>query len=180
MKSKLLVLITAIILIMTVILLFELQNTTEDEIIYRFSAQQSTAANQIAREIENYLSGRTQGTEVLSSFASLQYRDIKQMEADIQKFFDYVKKYLVKAISVYDEKGTILYSAAESVIGRNYDQLDFFQWAAKKENKGKQFVSSLTYKKNRESNRTTAIFSLPHRFPYLSRNQEYAVPETFA
>ena len=109
MKSKLLFLITAIILIMTVILLFELQNTTEDEIIYRFSAQQSTAANQIAREIENYLSGRTQGTEVLSSFASLQYRDMKQMEADIQKFFDYVKKDLVKAISIYDEKRTILY-----------------------------------------------------------------------
>ncbi len=68
---------------------------------------------------------------------------MKKMASDIQKFFQYVKKDYVKAISVYDEKGTIIYSTTEDAIGRNYANCDFSQWATKKENKGKLFISSL-------------------------------------
>jgi hypothetical protein len=71
---------------------------------------------------------------------------MKKMAADIQEeYFAYVKKDYVKAISVYDEKGTIVYSTAKDAIGRNYSKCDFFQWATRKENKGRRFISSLFF-----------------------------------
>ncbi len=146
MKSKLIFIAAAVIFIITVILLFYLHSTSEKEVVQRFQAEQLVASRQLAREIESHLHDRAQGVNILSSFPSLQNRDMKKMTADIQTFFDYVKKDHVKAVSVYDEKGTIIYSTTKEANGRNYKQLDFFQWATKKENKGKQFVSSLIRK----------------------------------
>ncbi|MBU2585708.1 MAG: PAS domain S-box protein [Bacteroidetes bacterium] len=146
MKTKHIIIVTAVILIITVILLFYLHSISEKEVVRRFQAEQLVASRQLAREIESYLHDRAQGVNILSSFPSLQNRDMKKMTADIQTFFDLSKNNHVKAVSVYDEKGTIIYSTTKEAIGRNYKQLDFFQWATKKENKGKQFVSSVIRK----------------------------------
>jgi len=147
MKSNfIIVALTVIILTIITFLLYDLHNSSENEITNRFNAQQLTAANQIAREIKSFLCKRAQGIEILSSLTSLQQQEMKPLISDIQNYFGHVKDNNVKAISVYDEKGTILYSTAKAVIGRNYRQLDYFQWAMKKENKGKQFISSLIQK----------------------------------
>ncbi|MCX6175343.1 MAG: PAS domain S-box protein [Ignavibacteriales bacterium] len=146
MKTKLIIVATAVILIITVIILLYLHSTNEKEVVQRFQAEQLLDARRLAREIESYLHDRAYDVNSFSYFPSFQNRDIKKMTADIQTFFNYVKKDFVKAVSVYDEKGTIIYSTAKDVIGRNYGNLDFFQWATKKENKGKQFVSSLIRK----------------------------------
>ncbi len=146
MKTKLIIIAAAVIFIITVILLFYLHSTNEKEVVQRFQAEQLVASRQLAREIESYLGDRTRGVEVLSSFSILQYRDLNKIAATIQEYFEYVKKDHVKAISVYDEKGTIIYSTTKEAIGRNYAECDFFAWAIKKENKGKQFISSLIRK----------------------------------
>ncbi|MBU0560923.1 MAG: cache domain-containing protein, partial [Bacteroidetes bacterium] len=151
MKSKLIIIAAAVILVVTVILLFYLHFESEKEVVRRFQVEQLVASRRLAREVELYLHDRARGVNILSSFPSLQNRDMKQIEADIQNFFDYVKKNHVKAISVYDEKGTIIYSTTKDAIGRSYAGCDFFQWAAKKENKGKQFVSSLIQKTDDKS-----------------------------
>lgn len=146
MKSKLIIVATAVILIITVIFLYYLHSSSEKEFVQRFQAQQLVAARTLAREIESYLHDRSRGVEVLSTFSVLQYRDLNKIAATIEEYFEYVKKDHVKAISVYDEKGTIIYSTNKAVIGLNYSETDFFKWAVKKENKGKQFVSSLIRK----------------------------------
>ncbi len=146
MKSKLIVIATAVILIATVILLFYLHSSSEKEVVQRFQAEQLLDSRRLAREIELYLHDRAQEVNSLSSFPSLQNHEMKKMTADIKMVFNFEKNNHVKAVSVYNEKGTILYSTTKDAIGRNYQRLDFFQWAAKKENKGKQFASSLIRK----------------------------------
>ncbi|MEK6552697.1 MAG: hypothetical protein AABZ54_04525, partial [Bacteroidota bacterium] len=105
MKTKHIIIATAVILIITVLLLFYLHLESKKEVVQRFQAEQLVASRQLAREIESYLHDRTRGVEVLSSFSVLQYRDMNGMAATIQEYFDYVKKDHVNAISVYDEKG---------------------------------------------------------------------------
>ncbi len=151
MKTKHIIIATAVILITTVLLLFYLHLESKKGVVQRFQVEQLVASRQLAREIESYLHDRSRGVEVLSSFSILQYRDLNKIAATIQEYFEYVKKDHVKAISVYDEKGTIIYSTTKEVIGRNYKQLDFFHWAIKKENKGKQFISSLIQKTDNQT-----------------------------
>ncbi len=146
MKLKLIILVNASILIVTIILLFYLQKSNEKEIVNRFRAEQLVASRQLAKEIESYLRERAKGISHLSLFSSLQNHDVKKAAGEIQTFFNYVKKNHVKDISVYDRTGTIIYSTGENTIGRSCGQLDFFQWAAKRENKGRQFISSLIRK----------------------------------
>ncbi|MBU0561769.1 MAG: PAS domain S-box protein, partial [Bacteroidetes bacterium] len=119
---------------------------SEKEIVRRFQTEKLVAARTLAREIELYLRDRAHRINMLSSFPSLQNSDMNEMAVTVQKYFEYLKKNHVKAISVYDEKGTIIHSTTKEAIGRSYAEFDFFQWAAKKENKGKQFISSLIQK----------------------------------
>lgn len=151
MKSKLIIIAAAVIFITTVVLLYYLHLDSEKEIVHRFQAEQLLDARRLAREMELYLHDRAQGVNILSSFPSLQNRDMKKMAADIQTFFDYVKKNHIKAVSVYDEKGTIIHSTTKESVGRNYAECDFFHWAVKKENKDKQFISSLIQKTDNQT-----------------------------
>jgi PAS domain S-box-containing protein len=144
--NKVIVALTVIILTIISFLLFALHKSTEDEMINRFYAQQLTASNQISSTIKSFLSIQSQGIEKLASLTSIKHKDGKSSSADIQEYFDKVKGNGVKAISVYNGKGKIIYSTSKNVIGRNYGQLDFFQWSLKKENEGDQFVSSLIQK----------------------------------
>jgi PAS domain S-box-containing protein len=151
MKSKLIIIAIAVILIITVILLFYLHLTNEKEVVNRFRAEQLVASRQLAKEIESYLHDRSRGVEILSTFSILQDRNMSEIAATIKEYFEYLKKDYVKAISVYDEKGTIIYSTTKDAVGRSYAECDFFHWAVKKENKGKQFISSLIQKTDNQT-----------------------------
>ncbi|MEW5842866.1 MAG: PAS domain S-box protein [Bacteroidota bacterium] len=157
MKAKLIIFVSVSILIVTIILLFYLQKSNEKEIVNRFRAQQLVASRQLAREIESYLKERAKGISHLSLFSSLQNQDVKKAAEEIETFFSYVKKNHIKGISVYDRRGTIVYSTGENTVGRSCEQLDFFRWAAKRENKEKQFISPLI----RKTDDTTAAPSYP-------------------
>ncbi len=151
MKSKLIIILAAFIFTVTVILLFYLHSTNEKEVVNRYRAEQLVASRQLAREIESYLHDRSRGVEVLSTFSILQHLNMSEIAATIKEYFEYLKKDHVKAISVYDEKGTIIYSTTKESIGQNYAECDFFHWAVKKENKGKQFISSLIQKTDNQT-----------------------------
>jgi PAS domain S-box-containing protein len=146
MKTKFIFAVTSIILIIAVIILYNLHLSSKKEVIRRFKTEQVLGARRLASNIESYLHNRTDEINSLSLFPSLQNRDMKMMVSDVQTYWGFEKNNHVKAVSVYDENGTIIYSTTKEAIGRNYKNLDFFQWAAKKENKGKQFISSLIQK----------------------------------
>lgn len=144
MKTQLtIILVAAAVFAATIFLIIDSNRAAQDEVIRRFHTQQFYAVRHFVHEMGRYLRDRSQGAQVLSTFASVRLRNMKKMAADLQEYFEYVKKDHVKAISVYDEEGTIIYSTTRDAVGRNYARCDFFQWAAKEENNGKQFVSSL-------------------------------------
>jgi PAS domain S-box-containing protein len=138
-KSSIII-FTIIILSIVTYLLFGLHNASKEEVTKRIVSQQYVAAQQLSREIESYLRGRTRGVEVLSSFSVIQNRDFDKMSVVLQEYFEYVKKDHVNSLSVYDENGTIIYSTNKNKLGQKYADSDFFLWATKKENKDKQFL----------------------------------------
>ncbi|MFQ6094258.1 MAG: cache domain-containing protein, partial [bacterium] len=144
MKQNLIIIALTVVVLVTVIFLaFDLHQASKEKLVSNFTERQLLMARRVASEIESYLRARSQGIEILSSFVSLQNHDMKQMAADIQAHFEYLKEKYVKAMSVYNETGTIIYSTNENAIGLNYGQCEFFHWASKKENRGKVFVSPL-------------------------------------
>jgi PAS domain S-box-containing protein len=146
MKTKLIFIVTAVILIVSVIILYNLYLSSKKEVVRRFKTEQVLDARRLASKIESFLHNRSEEVNSLSFFPSLQNSDMKKMVSDVQRYLGFEKNNHVKAVSVYNENGTIIYSTTKEAIGRNYKELDFFQWAKKKENKGKQFVSSLIQK----------------------------------
>ena len=169
MKSKfILMFVVATILVATLVLIYDLYQASENEVTDRFREHQTMIVRHLAQEIEQCLQDRSRGVQVLSRFASIQHRDTEMMTADIQEYFKYLKKNHVKAISVYDAKGTIICSTTEEATGQNHSNTDFFQWATRKENKGKVFISSLMPARQMsawrtEENRT----DLPPNFRFL-------------
>jgi len=143
--------LTLLILTIFSLLLYDLHSSADTEIINRFNAQQLTAVNQITRELESFLSKNSDGLKMLSTLSSFQHLDMQFLVPDIQNYFEHARQHSVTAISVYNSQGKIIYSTTKSAMGRNYRQLDYFQWAAKEANKGKQFISSLIQKSDNKN-----------------------------
>ncbi|MCX6148907.1 MAG: PAS domain S-box protein [Ignavibacteriales bacterium] len=146
MKSKIIIIVTTLILIVIGFLLFELSNASKKEVFEKFCFERNVATRQLTNAVETYLKDQAQTVDLLTSFSSLQNSDMQQMAIDISKFYDHVKTENVKSISIYNEKGTIIFSTIKEYVGQNYAVSDFFQWALKKENKGKQLFYSLIQK----------------------------------
>ncbi len=81
------VIITLGLLILSIILIVDLHQASDNEVINRFHDHQSMIVRHLTREIEQYLRDRSRGAQVLCTFASLQHRDMKKMPADIQEYF---------------------------------------------------------------------------------------------
>ncbi|HAQ20521.1 MAG TPA: hypothetical protein DCR40_15020 [Prolixibacteraceae bacterium] len=152
MKTKQIIFAITVIFIVPLIILINLHKLNKKEVVQRFQVTQQLESLRLAKNIESYLIKRTQEVNSLASFPSVQNRDMKEMSLEVQKYWDFVKNNYVKTVSVYDEKGTIICSTTQDSIGRNYAELDFFQWATKKENSDKQFVSSLIQKTHDKTN----------------------------
>ncbi|GEM_PF-5020908 len=144
MRSKLIIIVTALVLIITSFLLFKLSISSKEEVFERFRAGKIATSREVVKGIKIFFNEKVQGLKLLSSYPSLQNSDVKQITIDISKFFDYSSTNNIKSISVYNEIGTIIYSVNKNAVGRNYSQSDFLKWAVKKENMGNQFVSQLT------------------------------------
>lgn len=136
------IVLTVAVLIAVIYLAFNIHQTSKNELLFQVQDHQLLLARDIAHQIEMFLDSRSRGIQGISTLPSLQHHDIKQMEVEIQRYFAFLRKVRTKAISVYDENGTIIYSTSASAIGLNYAQCGFFIWAKKGENKGKVFVSS--------------------------------------
>jgi hypothetical protein len=136
---------TALLVALVVLLAYTLHRTGEEEVLIEFNEYQILIARQVATQIEAYMSDRSRGIQVLSTFASFQHRDKKQMGVDVSAYFERLKTKHVKSISVYEENGTIIYSIPQrgTEIGPSDGTSDWFSWAKSKENKGKVFISSL-------------------------------------
>ena len=144
MKRNLFVIIlTSVVLLLITSLGLHLHQQSKKEVLSQFNEHQLDLARQVARELESHFRAYSVCIHFLSSLASLQYHDSKQIPTDIQKNFEYVRGIHAQAISVYDEKGTIIFSTLPRSIGLNEGRSKSFEELKKKGNKGKIVVSSL-------------------------------------
>ena len=146
MKSKLIIITAAVILITVLILLIELYAANKEEVVHLYISEQVINARQLGREISVYLNDETQKIYSLISIFDIQNYNLNDNKGDIQKHLDADLKNHVIEESIYDEKGTVVFSTTETKIGNSYKQSDFFHWASKVGNKDKPFISSISQK----------------------------------
>ncbi len=113
-----------------------------------FQAEQITDARQLSRELKSYLKNRAQEVNSLTSLPAIKNHKINELETDVKAFFASENNNYIKAVSVYDETGKIVYSTNENAMGRNFNEFDFFKWAKEKGNKGKYYISKLLKNKD--------------------------------
>ncbi len=135
--------LTVAVLLLITFLALHLHRQSKREVLKEFDAHQLDVARQVAREIESHLHAYTVCMQMVASFASLQHHDRKQMATDIGKSFEYMRTTDAQAISVYDEKGGVVYSTEAGEIGLIDGRAAILGEARKWENKGKVFVFSL-------------------------------------
>ena len=142
-RNLIIVILTSIVLLLIVSLALHLHQQSKKEVLSQFNEHQLVMARQVARELESHFRASSAWIKFLSSLASLQYHDIKQIPTDIQKHLEYVRGIHAQEISVCDDKGIIVFSTRPQSIGLNEGGSKSFEEVKKKENKGKILVSSL-------------------------------------
>ncbi|MBI4457318.1 MAG: PAS domain S-box protein [Acidobacteria bacterium] len=121
---------------------FDLHRLAEERVLAQFNEQQLLIARQLAHQAEVYLGVRSEDLKALSSRASLQHQNGEAGAGEIEDFFKRFRAMYVSEMSRYDENGQIVFSTTPQAVGLDAAQYDFFDWATKKESKGKVFVSS--------------------------------------
>ena len=95
----------------------------------------------LSNQIQFYFKARSRGLRALASFASFQYGDARQQRLDIQTYAKQLEQVYVIAVSLYDERGRVIYSTAPYTIGDRKKWENFFVWAKENENKSKTFLT---------------------------------------
>ncbi|MEN3037804.1 MAG: PAS domain S-box protein [Candidatus Kryptonium sp.] len=131
MKQKNLNIILSIVIILFLFFIFGLgfylYKQTENEIVNILGGQQILISKQIQKTVESYFQSRAQGLKVLSSFESIVKRIPDKIRDDVNSYYQYLKSHYITAISVFDEKGKIIYSTSEEAIGKDYSSYDFWK-----------------------------------------------------
>jgi PAS domain S-box-containing protein len=142
MKRNVIVIACMVFVFVVICLLtVDLHRRSEKEVVAQFQEHQLSHTRYLTGQIKSYFESRLSGLQAFSSFPSLQYGEGIQRWIDIHAYFDQLKEVHVKAISVLDDRGTIIDSTDPKTRGLDFGSRDFFLWAKKKENRGKVFVS---------------------------------------
>ncbi|MDP3148773.1 MAG: PAS domain S-box protein [Ignavibacteria bacterium] len=142
MKSKFIIVLTISILTITTLLLLGLHNSTKQEVIQRFQSRQLATAHQLSKDIETYLRDESRAVASLSTLPVIKNKKTDLAGNTVHKYFESLKIDHIKSISIYDEKGTIIYSTLKDVVSLDQSDTKFFEWAAQRKNKGKQFITA--------------------------------------
>lgn len=137
------ILIVLAVLLLTAVCLFTLRLHYRGigEVLSQFQERQLSYAKDLSNHIQFYIQGRSRGLRALSSFPSLQYGDVHRMKMDIEAYAKQMDEVYVKTISLYDERGAMLYSTDPAAIRLKRDEEVFFDWAKKNENRGKVLLT---------------------------------------
>ncbi len=144
MKRNWIIIGLAVFVVLVVFLLIvRLYYSGKKEMLSQFQEHQNLYAHHLAYQIELFFWGHSRGLHALPSYLPSEYDWIRQVEANIEAYSKGMEKVHLKEISLYDKSGKVAYSTNPKAMGLNYDRSEFFEWARKKENRGKVFVSPL-------------------------------------
>jgi len=163
--------VTLLLLAIIILLILDIHQASEKEVVSRFRAHQMMVVNQLSQSIQQYLRDRARGSEVISSFTSIQRHDIKKMKSEVQDYFQFLKKIYVREVTVYNEKGLAIYSTEPELIGSNALHSNFFQFVNSEQNKSNQFIG-ITHLDGEDQTKPFAIIATPvYREGYTPANK---------
>ncbi len=139
-RNRVLVILAALLLAVVCFLVFHLYYQSVHETLSQFQENQLLYAKHLSNQIQFYIQNRSRGLRALSSFGSLQKGDVQQMKSDIQDYAKQIEKVYVRAVSLYDEQGTVAYSTDPKIIGFKEPENPFFLWAQRSEKQGQNLT----------------------------------------
>jgi PAS domain S-box-containing protein len=107
------------------------------EVLFQFQQHQLSYAKHLSNQIQFFIQARSRGLKALSSFASLQSGDARQLKSDIDTYANEIGKVYVRKVSLYNESGIIFYSTDSAAIGSKTKDDKLIIWAQRGENRGK-------------------------------------------
>ena len=142
------ILLTGIILLVVIFLAVNLYNSGKKELLSQFRENQFIHAQHISIQIESFFLHHSWKLQELAASILPQIDDIKKKKAgfqdDVHSQLRQMEKAYVKAISLHDEFGSIIYSTDKNITGLNDPLDEFFIRAKKKENRRKVFIWPLS------------------------------------
>ena len=139
-QNRILISLTVSLLVVVSLLILYLHYEGSQAVLSEFQRDQLSYAKHLSNQIQFYFNARSRGLRALASFASFQYGDARQQRLDIQTYAKQLEQVYVIAVSLYDDRGRVIYSTAPYTIGDgNYE--NSFVWAKANENKSKTFLT---------------------------------------
>jgi PAS domain S-box-containing protein len=136
-RNVVLAILAVLVLGIVTLLILHLHYASIEEVLSQFQERQLSYAKHLSNQIQFYIQARSRGMKALSSFASLQYGEATQLKLDIDAYAKEIGQVYVKAISLYNGTGALLYSTRPVAVASKKERERLFVWAAKKENEGK-------------------------------------------
>lgn len=129
----------ALLLIVVFLLTLRLHYEGAQRTLSHFQEHQIAHAQHLSKQIRFFIEARSRGLRALASFPSLQSRDARRRQVDIQAYARQIERVYVKKISLYDESGTPVYSTDPTPSPLRETEGTAFAWARKSETSG-QFL----------------------------------------
>src|SRR5512136_226831 len=142
-RNWVLITLAGFVLAVVSFLTFHLHEGGTEAILFQFQQRQLAYAKHLSNQIRFYIQARSRGLIALSGFPSVQYSDVKQRRAYIQAYARERERIYIKAIYLYDDRGSLAFSTDPETVGQDRHESPFFIWARKRENKGKILLSPL-------------------------------------
>jgi PAS domain S-box-containing protein len=136
-RNRVLIALTAILLGVVSLLTFHLHYEGIQEVLSQVQKGQLSYANHLSNQIQFYIQARTRGLRALASFPSIRNGNAAQQRSDIEAYAKQIAKVYVKAVSLHNELGTLVYSTDPNTIDLKRNGGELSAWAQKSESRGK-------------------------------------------
>ena len=141
MKRHLVIILATVFVILGVALLIvHLHRENKMEILSQFQDHQIGHAQHLAHQIEFFFRARSEELQALSSLVSREDGDLRKKTADIETYSKMIE--YVKAISLYNGSGTIVYTTDSNPIGLDHAIENSFLGQRRRRTKEKSLVRS--------------------------------------
>ena len=140
-RNKVLISLTLFLMVVVSFLTFYLHYESTRAVLSEFQRDQLSFANHLSNQIKFYFHARSRGLRALASFASFQSGDARQQGLDIQSYAKQSEQVYVKAVSLYNEMGTAVYSTDPHIVGVQERWSNFFVWAQAPKNRGRVLLT---------------------------------------
>ncbi len=140
-QHKILVSLTIFLLMVASLLILYLHYEGSQAVLYQFQNDQLSYAKHLSNQIRFYFQARSRGLKALASFTSFQTGDTRQQKLDIQNYARQLEQVYVKAVSLYDAKGRLVYATVPHAFDDVEKWGNIFLWAKEKNNKSKTFLT---------------------------------------